>query len=145
MKISIILVLITLSGCAYPTKKESFIAQYPEKGMSVIYLYRSQTSIDSVNPDVPRFFVNDKAIGRLSIGGYYRVVVRPGKSIVTYKDSFFGIPFFWNSGKVEVMALENQSYFVKFGIESILRVEKFELIPDVVGRREIKKTKLLVN
>ena len=145
MKLSIVLIFIVLSGCAYPTKKGPFVAQSPEKGMSVIYIYRSQTSVDSVNPDVPRFFVNDNSIGRLSIGGYYRVMVPSGKTMVTYRGSLFGIPFFWNSGKVEIMALENQSYFVKFGIESMMRVKKFKLVSDVVGKREIKKTKLLVN
>jgi len=134
-----------LSGCAYPTRQEVYTSQSLESGKSVVYVYRADTAIDSLNPDVPRFFVNGASIGRLLLGGYYRIVVDPGPVSVTYRTSLFGIPFFWDDGEVKFTAAEGKAYFVKFGVETIMRLNRFELVPDDFGVDEIKSTKHLVN
>lgn len=144
MKLIYILLLL-LSGCAYPTKKNSYSFQAAEMGKAVVYLYRTTTSIDSLNPDVPRFYVNGNQLGRLSIGGYYRTEIVPGETSITYRSSLFGIPFPWNGGEVKFTAIENQTYFVKFSIESVMRIQELKVVPNEIGQQEIKETKLLVN
>ncbi len=142
---AICILLIILSGCAYPSKKSPYSVQVAEKGKAVIYLYRTSTAVDSLNPDVPRFYINGDKLGRLTVGGYYRAEVTPGEVFVTKKGSLFGIPFFWKEGEVKFTALENHTYFVKFSIESIMRIQEFKLVTNTVGEQEIKETMLLVN
>lgn len=144
MKLIILLILV-LAGCAYPTKKESYKFQTSQRGKVAVNIYRTQTAIDSVNPDVPRFYINDTSLGRLTIGGYYRTEVNPGEVSVTYKSSLFGIPFFWNDGEVKFIAVENQAYFLKFSIETFMRLQEFKIVPTANGENEIKGTNLLVN
>ncbi len=140
----IFLGILFLVGCTYPSKKDFYSFQAPEKGKAVVYLYRSNTSIDSLNPDVPRFYVNKSKLGKLSTGGFYRVEVDPGEISLIYKNSLFGIPFFWKSGEVKFVALDNHVYYVKFSIESVMRSVEFKPVPNAIGEQEIKETRLLV-
>lgn len=140
----ILLLLLGLSGCAYPKRTDYFTAAVGSPSKAVVYLYRTQTQIDSLNPDIPTFYINGKKIGRLSLGGYYRVEVDPGPLKLTYRDYLLGIPTWMSPLKVEFTAEANKVYFVKFSIESILRVTRFELVPDPLGEAEIKTTQLLV-
>lgn len=146
MKI-VILMLLILSGCAYPTKKEAYRAAAPDKGMAVVYLYRTPTTIHGGNPDVPRFYVNDNLIGKLSIGGYYRILVKPGAVKLTNKGSFLGLPLPWSIGGVELTAEENKTYFVKYAVDMnpIFIDTIFTAVSNARGEQEILKTQLLVN
>lgn len=138
--------LIALSSCAYPTKKGAYIAEPPTQKMAVVYIYRTQTSIHGGNPDVPVFYVNEGRVGKLSIGGYYRVLVNPGEISVTNKGSLFGIPTPWKEGEVKFTAKENMSYYVKYAVEmNPFLTTTFKLVPNSFGENDIKTTKLLVN
>lgn len=143
----IVLMLLVLAGCAYPTKKDAYRPVAPDKGMAVIYLYRTPTSIHSGNPDVPRFYVNDNLIGKLSIGGYYRILVKPGPVKVTNKSSFLGLPLPWSIGGVEFKAEENKTYFVKYAVDMnpIFIDTIFTAVSNSRGEQEITRTQLLVN
>ena len=106
------------------------------------------TSIDSANPDVPRFFVNDKALGKLSIGGYYAESLEPGDVEIAYKDSLFGIPFPWKSQKIHLNAAAGKTYFLKYETDFSLLEGKtlsFRVVPTVIGECEIRSTQLLEN
>ena len=138
--------LTILSSCAYPTKKSNYIAEPPTKKMAAVYIYRTQTSIHSANPDVPAFFVNDVRVGKLSIGGYYRVLVNPGEISVTNKGSLFGMTTPWKEGEVKFTAKENMSYYVKYAVEmEPFLTTTFKLVPETFGENDIKTTQLLVN
>jgi hypothetical protein len=134
-----------LAGCAYPKKSDLFKSPERASGKSVLYLYRTKTSIDSLNPDVPTFYINDEKIGKLSLGGYYRIEVKPGPFIVSYRTSLFGIPLFKSPQELKVTAETDQIYYVKFSIESVMRQTELDLVPPSTGETEIKSTRLLVN
>lgn len=141
----IVLVLLLMSGCAYPKKTTDYAPYNLKTGNAVVYIYRTPTSIDSVNPDVPRFFVNDKLIGKLSIGGYYAEEVAPGKVDVSYRTSLFGIPMPWPTYHVVLKVEAGRKYFVKFSIDGMARYTDFLEVSQSQGEAEIKSTVLLVN
>lgn len=134
-----------LLGCAYPKKTTSFSPVGKVDGKAIIYVYRTDTSVDSANPDIPRFFINDKLLGKLSLGGYYVETVEPGDTEITYKDSLFGIPLPWKGKSIRISTQANQTYYVKFSIETVFRYVDLKLVPNAHGEKEIANTQLLVN
>lgn len=145
MKLIYIITALLIIGCAYPKKTTFFELPENSKEKAVVYLYRTPTSIDSLNPDVPIFYVNDDKIGKLSIGGYYKILVSPGTVLFSYKTPLFGIPLFTSSQKLKFDVEASQVYYVKFSVESIMKLTYLNLIPSNIGVGEIKKTQLLVN
>lgn len=139
------LLLVTLlSGCAYPKRTSQYISEVPSPGKALIYIYRTPTSIDSLNPELPKFFINNELIGKLAIGGYYLQIVNPGEVEISYKDSFAGL-YLWKSGDIKIVAQANQKYFIKYSIESIMRIVTFKEVSTNVGETEIASTQLLAN
>lgn len=139
-----ILNFIFLAGCAYPQKTTSFEPAKIEKNEGLVYLYRTPTSIHSINPDVPKFYINDEPIGRLVIGGYYAIKVQPGDVNISYKTPLFGILFLFKNGRIRFQVLPNKPVYVKFAVLFSMGTETvFEVVPDEVGRAEIKETNLL--
>jgi hypothetical protein len=136
---------LSIFGCSYPKKTDFFSVTTASPKKSVIYLYRIKTSVDSLNPDIPIFYVNDNKIGRLSLGGYYRIEVEPGPVKITYRTPLFGIPMFKSLQKLEANVDPNKSYFVKFSIESDFRISELKVVPHMMGEAEIKTTQLLTN
>lgn len=140
-----LLISLFLTGCAYPRYTSSYSPQTVNKEKAHVYIYRTKTSIDSMNPDIPRFFVNDKLLGKLGIGGYYFTEVDPGEVDVAYYDSLFGIPMAFHKKHLKFKAESGQKYFVKFSIESVMRITEFKQVPQSQGEVEIESTVLLVN
>jgi len=140
-----LLVLFFLTSCAYPQKTRLYVEEPTKDKMAIVYLYRLDSSIDSLNPDIPRFFINDKLIGKLRLGGYYVNQVEPGDIKMIYKMSLFGIPLPWISGVVEFKAEPKERYCVKFDIATGMRIESFKLVSHQQCDQEIKSTVLLVN
>jgi hypothetical protein len=145
MKFIFLILSIYLVGCAYPKKTEFFRSAESNPEKAVLYIYRTPTSVDSLNPEVPSFYVNGDKIGKLSIGGYYMVLIPPGSVVINYKTPLFGMPLFMSPQELKITAAANQVYFVKFSIESIMRITDLKLVPNHVGEGEIKTTQLLVN
>lgn len=138
-------ILIIMVGCAYPKRTTKYSQQTPSSGKAIIYLYRTPTSLDSANPDVPKFYINDIALGKLEIGGYYAQEVEPGEIDVSYHGSLFGIPIPWPSHHVQFVAVSGQKYFVKFSVETLFRITDFRQVSGKQGEEEIQSTVLLVN
>lgn len=143
MKI-VFLVFVFLVGCAYPKRSSDYQAEAPASGKALIYIYRTPTQIDSVNPDVPKFFINDEVVGKLAVGGYYVQAVDPGEVKIYYKDSFLGF-YPWITDEIKLTAAPNQKYFIKFSIESIMRFVDFKHVSPAFGEDDIKSTHLLIN
>ena len=146
MRLFLIIALLFFTACSYPKKTTPFaIAPVPPE-LATIYIYRLPTYIHSVNPDVPRFYVDDEPMGKLVIGGYYAVQVEPGKVDVTYRNSLFGIPFPWKSGRVKLDVERGKSYFVRFAVYYGMGAStEFIQMPANIGAAEITKTVLLEN
>ena len=133
-----------LAGCAYPKKSTPFRDSMAPKEKAVVYLYRMQTPIHSANFDVPRFFINGEFVGRMSIGGYYRVEVEPGDIKISYRDSLFGIPFPWDAQKKVLFNIApGEKKYVQFGVSAFWGDELRLMAPNV-GAAQIQKTHLLV-
>lgn len=140
----ILLLAIMITGCAYPKRSSQYQSENLSPEKALIYIYRTPTSIDSLNPEIPKFFINQLTIGKLSIGGYYVQAVDPGEVAISYKDSFVGL-YLWKSGEVKLTAQAGKKYFIKFSIESLMRIVSFKEVPANIGEEEIKSTYLLVN
>ena len=115
---------------------------------SAVYVYRTSTSVDSANPDIPRFYINDQELGKLKIGGYYSLDIVPGEVSVYYKDSLFGLPLPWKAQEIHFTAVPGEKYFVKYGTDFGLLTGKtrtFTLAPKIIGESEISSTQLLKN
>ena len=139
------LFIFSLVGCAYPKKTTPFEFAPIEKDQAIIYLYRLPTSIHSVNPDVPRFYINDKTVGKLVIGGYYVIRVQPGESDISIRNSFLGIPLPWKSQRIRFNVLPGQPVYVKYEVTFLLSPEiHFSVVPVQIGSVEIQQTRLLV-
>ncbi|MES2770113.1 MAG: DUF2846 domain-containing protein [Bdellovibrionota bacterium] len=139
------LLILVLSSCAYPKKTTPFILEKPNSDKATVYLYRTYTQADSLNPDVPWFYINDNKIGKLSLGGYYVQQIDPGEATVYYKDSAFGRPLPWKGLKIKFPVKANESYYVKFSIEGLNRKTDLLLVPNVYAEKEITQTQLLKN
>jgi hypothetical protein len=141
-----VVVAALTGGCAYPKKTKLFEPGILRPEKSRVYLYRTKTQIHSVNPDVPKFYVGDRLIGRLLIGGYYLVEVDPGEHEIYYKVPLFGITFPWKSGKLKVQLKPGETAYVKFAVEFGLGpVTIFRVMPANAGEQEIRQTQLLEN
>lgn len=141
----ILLALLFLTGCAFPRLTSNYAPQTVAHEKALVYIYRTKTTIDAANLDIPRFFVNEKQVGKLAIGGYYAEEVTPGDVDVAYDVGLFGIPISWPRYHVKFKAEPGQKYFVKFSIESMMRITEFKQVPQAQGEEEIKSTALLVN
>lgn len=142
-----LIIFVFLSGCAfYPKRTSHYQSEEPKEGKAAVYIYRMPTSLDSLNPDVPRFFINEKKLGRLLTGGYYLEIVEPGEIEVSYRNGLFGIAFPWKANAMNFTAKPGQKYFIKFSLQNIVIVRtEFQLVPYDQGETEITTTKLLVN
>jgi hypothetical protein len=141
-------VLFFISGCAYPKKTSNFSYEKPQERMAVVYLYRVDSQIDSLNPEVPKFFINEVELGRLLLGGYYVRQVPSGDVVIKYKESLVSDFFAWMFGskrEISFNAEPDKSYCVKFAIESVMRITYFQLVSDTQCEQEIKSTFQLVN
>lgn len=136
--------LLLLIGCATARHTVPYAAQEVPAGKALVYIYRtSDTAVDSINPDPPRMFINDRSLGRLLLGGHYVMEVDPGEVDVVYKQSLFNIPMAWPTKHVKFKAEPNQHYYVKFAIVTIDRVLIFKQVDGLLGQREIRSTHLL--
>lgn len=143
--IFLLLLVLCLTSCAYPEYKDPFFPHPDVNGKAKIYLYRSKTTIHAANPDVPRFYVGEKEVGRLMIGGYFVEWVDPGKVKFTYKKPLFGIFFPWHYKGIEFEAKPNETYYLTFIVEPLMGGGTMYLVDPRRGETEIKQTQLLVN
>ncbi len=136
---------LLMVGCAYPKRGEKYTPTSPPAGKAVVYVYRTPTSIDSANPDIPRFYINDKQLGKLAIGGYYMAEVDAGDLDIYFKDTLFGLPLPWTELHVKLKAEPKQKYFIKFSIESAFRIRELKQVSPAQGEAELPLTVQLIN
>ena len=135
--------ILFLFGCASAKLTSQFSELAPDKNKATIYIYRLDTSIHSLNPDIPVFYLNGKEIGPLNIGGYYVQQVDEGTVEINYKENgFLWLGYLFPSKKIKVDAKAGKSYFVKF--EVALMGTFFDFVPYEFGIQDIRSTKLLI-
>lgn len=78
-------------GCSSTTQ---YIADTTlnENNASTVYIYRTDVSFHSLNPEKPFFFLDDKLVGKLGTGQSVRFFVAPGEHTITSKESFLFTP-----------------------------------------------------
>lgn len=133
--------IVVLNGCSYAQLTTNFSQVEPVKNKAVVYLYRLNTYIHSLNPDIPMFYLNDRKIGPLHIGGYYAQEVDAGPLEISFSDPFLGLRL-WRSGrKVKINVEAGRSYFVKYEVAMIGMY--FDQVPPGYGLQEIQSLRLL--
>ncbi|GEM_PF-3397238 len=140
----ILIVFVFLLSCAYPKRTTDYEAAVLSSGKALVYIYRTPTQIDSLNPDWPKLYMNGDVVGKLGVGGYYVQAVEPGEVTVSYKNGYFGF-YPWTADEIKLTAVPNQKYFINYSIESIMRFVNFKLVPATFGESDVKSTHLLIN
>ena len=69
--IRITVLSIVIMGCASARLTSDFSELKTENKKATVYIYRLNTSIHSLNPDIPVFYLNGKEVGPLNRCGYY--------------------------------------------------------------------------
>jgi len=84
----VLLTFVFLVSCAYPKRTTDYKAEVPSADRALIYIYRTPTQIDSLNPEWPKFYINGEVVGKLGVGDYYVQLVESGDVTVSYKNAF---------------------------------------------------------
>lgn len=141
--IQIAVLSILMLGCASARLTTGFAELKSDNKKATIYIYRLDTSIHSLNPDIPVFYLNGKEVGPLNIGGYYAQQVDEGTVEINYKENgFLWLGYLFPSKKIKVVAKAGKSYFVKY--EVALMGTFFDFVPHEFGIQDIRSTKLLI-
>mgnify|MGYP000704499458 CR=1 FL=1 len=102
---SIIILMITLSGCATATGPV-FKEQATQKDSSVIFLYREMHMVGgAMSVDVT---VNNKMVTSLANDGYFPYVVAPGKTNIVVSSGIM-------SNSINITTEANKQYYVRTG------------------------------
>ncbi len=137
------IILSSFLGCASAKLTSQFSEPTSIKNKAIVYIYRLNTSIHSLNPDIPVFYLNRKEVGPLNIGGYYAQYVDEGPVEINYKENgFLWLGYLFPSKKIKIEAKSGKSYFVKY--EVALMGTFFDFVPAEFGVSDIQRTKLLV-
>ncbi len=132
------MIISSLLGCASAQLTTPFSYAPVKNGKALLYIYRLDTVVGSLNPDIPKILINNKVVGPLNIGGYYKQQIEPGDIEVTWKEAINIFPRKKLNKKVEA----DKVYFVKLEIKEIDTF--FDFVPADFGINEIKTTKLLI-
>ena len=89
-RLATLAVALFLAGCGASGQPFTTGSIAPQKGSSVLYIYRPKTVIGIGNPDVSFIHLDGKPLTRLRIGGYLAVPVTPGRHKITTTTSLLG-------------------------------------------------------
>jgi hypothetical protein len=84
-----------------------------ESNSSVVYVYRTDVAYNSMNPEKPFFFLDDKLVGKLGTGEFIRFYVAPGLHEVSSKESFLFSPGL-ESGKIKGEFKAGDTYYFRY-------------------------------
>jgi len=136
-----VLLCSTLFGCATGHLTENTFTKLPADNQHAqIYIYRPAIPTNSMNPDVPVFFVNDTKVGPLQMSGYYSYVSAPGPTEVpmTY-NGLFGTSFLQIKKNITFTTEAGKIYFVRLdGADFMDTSYILRLIPNQIGLLEIQ-------
>ncbi|WP_115718851.1 DUF2846 domain-containing protein [Gallaecimonas mangrovi] len=111
------LILAGLQGCSM----DRHYAPDPslnEMNAAVIYVYRTKNAVHGLSVDNPYFYVDDQVVGQLSPGQYVRFLVRPGRHVLSSKESFLFAPGD-KSGNLSGDFLAGRRYFFRYAREKM--------------------------
>lgn len=86
------------------------------QGECPVWIYRSNTSFHSLNPELPYVYVNDVRVGRLGVGRTFCMNLKPGKYEIAIREPIMFIPAH-TSGTLVVEVSEGSTQFVRYSRE----------------------------
>ncbi|MCL4767623.1 MAG: DUF2846 domain-containing protein [Hyphomicrobiaceae bacterium] len=93
MKIHALLIpalAILLGACGASGPQFTSALAKPDGNRALVFVYRTNTIIGIINPDVPFIHIDGKRLTRIRIGGYLRIAVPPGRHQLTTTESLLG-------------------------------------------------------
>jgi len=111
-KFILIVFTIMLVGCSGAPKYE-VLPEWNKAELATIFLYRTNVSFHSLNPEKPFFYLDGKFLSTLGTGKSVVTQVLPGKHKITVKEPFMFMPAFEN-GEIEFEAKSNEKYYIRY-------------------------------
>ena len=138
----LLLLVLVLSGCSTTPHGPTFSpVQHISPGKALVYFYRP--NMFRGGRATFRVYVNDGLIVEMKNGGYYPLIVDPGKlRISTKMKPTFGyvLEAIVTLGEtIDIDAEAGVRYFVKV---DFTKTKQLQLVPNDVGREEIEQLKL---
>ncbi|WCN13646.1 DUF2846 domain-containing protein [Marinomonas mediterranea] len=91
MKYLCIAFFILLSGCA-STNKFVLDSKIDPEDLATLYVYRTDASFHSFNPEKPYIYLGDKVIAKLGTGQFKRVVIPAGNQRLSVRQPIMFMP-----------------------------------------------------
>jgi hypothetical protein len=111
----LLFVLVILTGC---TSTNTYKAEpsLNESNSATIYFYRTDVAYNSLNPEKPFFYLDNKLVAKLRTGSSIKIFVTPGEHALTSKESFMFLPNS-ESGRVLGLFEAGRIYYVRYSKE----------------------------
>lgn len=116
-----------------------------ENDKALVYIYRPEAQGNSLNPDIPFFYMNEKRIGPLRMSGYYFESANPGPVEVYFTyNGLLGSSLFQITQKFYMSVEAGKTYFIALKAAGMLGKEyTLKLMPNAIGEQQIKGMELM--
>jgi len=112
----IIIVLLSLFGCAATGGKYIEPKNLDNTNFSHITIYRTDVAYHSLNPENPFFYLDGKLVGKLGTGNSVTIKVAPGEHTLSSKESILFMPGS-ESGKLKGKFEAGKKYYFRYSKE----------------------------
>lgn len=107
---------ISLVGCNISPKYD-VSPDWDKLKLSKVFIYRTDVSYHSFNPEKPFFYINGKQIGKLGTGQSISTMVPAGRHVISIKEPFLFMPSY-ESATLEFVAEPNKEYYIRYSEDS---------------------------
>lgn len=114
MRKILILMALLISGCA--TTDNFVLKSGHADELATLYIYRTDTSFHSLNPELPYIYIGDKVAAKLGTGESKVVKVLPGKHRLSIRQPIMFMPG-TESDSFEYDFKTGESYYVRYSME----------------------------
>ena len=115
MRNLLLLILIVLTGCASTDAYKS-PASLNENNSATVYLYRTDVTYHSLNPERPFFYLDGKLVAKLGTGNSVKFYLKPGEHVLTSKESIMFLPGS-ESGRISGLFESGKTYYFRYSKE----------------------------
>ena len=115
MNIKTVLIFAALTllwGCA-GGPQYTVSPEWDKSKLAKVFIYRTNVSFHSLNPEKPFFYIDGQHIGKLGTGQSVDTFVLAGEHTVSVKESILFMPGS-ESGHVKFKAEPNKEYYIRY-------------------------------
>jgi len=110
----LIFIAFLISGCA--TTDKYVLEPGNTDELATLYIYRTDTSFHSLNPELPYIYIADKVAAKLGTGEFKVIKVLPGKHRLSVRQPIMFMPG-TESDSFEYDFKAGETYYVRYSME----------------------------